>query len=128
MALLAASVLIVLIFGPSSSPDSSSRPEDNDAAVRVEEEFVGLPVGTTVHLCLESMPCKTDVVRIRSRETSQFIALPLPSGTTPKAADGWPLRAYAVAGGRTYRDTTRAHYLMSVDPPCHCRLTTFCAC
>lgn len=88
--------------------------------VRVEEDLGGLPVGTIVHLCLAVMPCMTDVVQTYSRTSSQFIALPLPRGVPPQAANGWSLRAYAVSHGRTYRDSTRAQYLVSVDPPCHC--------
>jgi hypothetical protein len=88
--------------------------------VTVEEDLGALSVGTTVRLCLATMPCKTDVVRANSRTNTQTIALPLPEGITAKAADGWLLRAYAVSHGRRYTDNTHAHYLVSVDPPCHC--------
>jgi hypothetical protein len=102
-----------------SSP-TSARPDRSGTWVEVEEDVSAVPVGTTVHLCLAALPCKTDVVGLAGSSDTQYIALPLPVGVTAKAADGWPLHVYARAFRRIYRDSTRVMYHASIDPPCHC--------
>jgi hypothetical protein len=118
--LFAVAGLVGLIRDAQSDPHAGKQPLRPVVAVHVEEDLSRLSVGTRVHLCLAAMPCEIDVVRTYNRENTQQIELPLPSGMTGVAGDGWQLRSYAVVDGRIYRDTTEVHYYVSVDPPCHC--------
>lgn len=90
-------------------------------SVLVEEYVSDLPVGTAIHLCLERMRCRTNTVSWAGRSNPpQIVSLPLPSGASSRAANGWTLRGYATSRGVRYRGSTRLIYHIAVDPPCKC--------
>ena len=87
----------------------------------MEEYLSALPVGATIHLCLERLPCQTNVVRSAGvRNPPQIVTLALPSGVPSRDANGWTLRGYATSHGVIYRGNTRLIYHIAVDPPCTC--------
>jgi hypothetical protein len=114
---VAAASLVSLTGCAHHNPSNARRPE----SVLVEEYVSDLPVGTAIHLCLERMPCRTNNVRSEGRSNPpQIVSLPLPSGASSRAANGWRLRGHATFRGLTYRGSTRLIYHIAVDPPCKC--------
>lgn len=98
-----------------------ARPGHASASVLVEEYVSALPVGVTIHLCLERLACRTNLVRSDGRRNPpQIDTLPLPRGVSSRGAEGWRLHGYAISQGVTYRGTARLIYHTAVDPPCKC--------
>jgi hypothetical protein len=103
------------------SRGSRSHARSTDETVLVEEDVSNLRVGSIVHLCLEKLPCRANVVRAAGQTNPpQLVTLPLPTGVTAKQASGWTLRAWANSAGVAYRGTTRVVYHIAVDPLCTC--------
>ena len=97
------------------------RAERSPETVLVEEDVSDLPVGATIHVCLEQQPCRTNQVRADGRSNPpQLVTIPLPSGVSSRQANGWTVRAYAFANGVEYRGTTQLIYHVAVDPLCTC--------
>ena len=91
------------------------------ASVTVEEYVSNLPTGATVRLCLQRLPCQTNVISENDRSAApHIVTLWLPDGVSLRDANGWTVHGESVARGITYRGTARVTYLVAVDPPCKC--------
>jgi hypothetical protein len=89
--------------------------------VTVEEYVSDVPVGATVRVCLQHVPCRTNIVTAHDHSGApQVMTVALPPRVSLRQADGWTVRASATAHGVTYRSSARVTYLVAVDPPCKC--------
>lgn len=118
VAVLVTSAAGLTIGMATQAHQTDARPAES---VLVEEDVSGLPVGATIHLCLEHQPCRTNHVRPDGLSNPpQVVTVPLPIGVSSQQANGWTVRAYAVANGVEYRGTTKLIYHVAVDPLCTC--------